>query len=77
MSIKLRTHCSCDQLIVGNDWLCQDCRWLRDMECCVCGDEMEYHAVHVFGDPAMGIQHEWLECNCGQRKYRTARGFWQ
>lgn len=36
--------------------------------CPVCGEELEYMAIPIFGDWNLGVAHEWLKCrNCGYK----------
>ena len=73
----MNDDCECGNVKAVGDSLCSDCRWIQNMQCNVCGCDMEHRAVYVFGDESLGVEQEWLEClQCSQRKYRIARGYW-
>ena len=37
--------------------------------CNICRGKLEYRVIYNFGDEALGVAYEWMECNgCGAKE---------
>ena len=40
-------------------------------KCSKCGVQMEHKVMYNFGDPNLGVQHDWYQCpHCNHRRSR-------
>ncbi len=46
----------------------------RKLECDNCHEVLEYKSAPIFGDPALGVSDEWLQCPRCRRRYNIGSG---